>query len=144
MAKKTGRKGSRREQARQRETHWRKVLAEWSKTGLTQTAFCRERGLSLSAFGWWKGELARRDAERGPKQRAKSHARGSRGKTTGFLPVRVMGSREPGGAGERVGIGDGCIGLEVVLVNGRRVRVGSDVDDELLAKVVRVLEGVAW
>ena len=144
MAKKTGRKGSRREQARQRETHWRKVLAEWSRSGLTQTAFCRERGLSLSAFHWWKGELARRDAGPEPRQKAKGHARGSRGSTTGFLPVRLVGSREAGGAGEQVGIGDGCAALEVVLVNGRRVRVGPEVDSELLAKVVRVLEGVGW
>ena len=144
MAKKTGRKGSRREQARLRETHWRRVLAAWAESGLTQTGFCRERGLSLSAFGWWKGELARRDAERGLRQKAKGDARGSGGKATGFLPVRLVGSREAGGAGEQVGIGDGCIGLEVVLVNGRRVRVGSAVDGDLLAKVVRVLEGVSW
>jgi hypothetical protein len=32
----------------------------------------------------------------------------------------------------------------VVLVSGRRVRVGSDVDAELLTKVVTVLEGVPW
>ena len=62
MAKREAkRKETRREQARQREAHWREVLAEWAKSGLTQTAFCRERGVSLSAFGWWKGELARRD-----------------------------------------------------------------------------------
>jgi hypothetical protein len=39
---------------------------------------------------------------------------------------------------------DGHGGLEVVLVGGRRVRVGSDVDAELLAKVVTVLEGLPW
>jgi hypothetical protein len=144
MAKKSRRKESRGGRTRSRETQWRKVLAEWAKSGLTQTAFCRERGVSLSAFGWWKGELARRDAERGSKRKAKRHASGSRGRTTGFLPVRVVGSRESGSAGGQVGLGDGSAGLEVVLVNGRRVRVGSAVDAELLATVVRVLEGVPW
>jgi len=99
MAKRKSRgKGTRRAQAGQREAHWRKALAQWAESGLTQTAFCREQGLSLSAFHWWKGELARRDARRGPRQKAKAHARGSRGRTMGFLPVRVVGSREGGSA----------------------------------------------
>ena len=34
-------------------------------------------------------------------------------------------------------------GVEVVLGNGRRVRVGSGFDGELLAQVVQVLEGLA-
>ena len=39
-----GLKGSRSGNAEQREAHWRTVLAEWEKSGLTQTTFCREHG----------------------------------------------------------------------------------------------------
>lgn len=119
--------------ARQREAHWRKVLAQWRKSGLTQVAFCRERGLSVSALRWWKAELARRDAEKDDGDGPQAAAESGR---MGFLPVRVVGSTEAGQ--ERPGA------LEVVLTSGRRVRVGLDVDAELLAKVVTVLEGLPW
>ncbi|MFC1806569.1 hypothetical protein ACFL09_06285 [Planctomycetota bacterium] len=128
--------GSRSGNAEQREAHWRTVLAEWEKSGLTQAAFCREHELSAKTFTWWKRELTRRDAVRASRRRLKGNSDASRSGKAGFLPVRVAG------AGEAPR--DGHAGLEVVLVNGRRVRVGSDVDAELLAKVVTVLEGVPW
>jgi len=137
MAKqKVGSTGSRSGNAEQREAHWRKVLAEWEKSELTQTAFCRERGLSVSALRWWKRELTRRDAARASRRRLKGNSDTSRSVGAGFLPVRVAGAREA----QR----DAHDGLEVMLVSGRRVRVGSAVDAELLAKVVTVLEGVPW
>ena len=126
----------REEQARQREAHWRKVLAEWSKSGLTQAAFCRERGLSVSALRWWKRELARRDARKATGQTHVGGGQASGVGRRGFLPVRVVRGPET--------VHDGQGGLEVVLVSGRRVRVGSEVDAELLGKVVTVLEGLPW
>jgi hypothetical protein len=128
--------GSRSGNAEQREAHWRRVLAEWEQSELTQTAFCHERGLSVSALRWWKRDLARRDAARASGRRRKGRSNASRSGKAGFLPVRVTGAREA----QR----DAHDGLEVVLVSGRRVRVGSAVDSELLTKVVTVLEGVPW
>ncbi|MHC4481041.1 MAG: IS66 family insertion sequence element accessory protein TnpA [Planctomycetota bacterium] len=131
----------RKREAREREQRWREVVAEWSRSGLTQTAFCRERGLSLASFHWWKRELVRRDGGRSPKQQAQG-GKSSRTGTRGFLPVRVVGAHECEAAGAQERPRDGQTGLEVVLGNGRRVRVGCEVDGELLAKVVTVLEGL--
>jgi transposase len=128
--------GSRRGNAEQREAHWREVLAAWETSGLTQAAFCREHELSAKTFTWWKRELGRRDAARASSRRSTRSRDASRTGTAVFLPLRVAG------AGEAPRVGDG--GLEVLLVSGRRVRVGSDVDVELLTKVVTVLEGVPW
>jgi len=128
--------GSRRGNAEQREAHWRAVLAEWETSGLSQAAFCREHELSAKTFTWWKRELTRRDTVRAGRPRGKGRTDASRAGTAGFLPVRVAGAREAPR--------DGDGGLEVVLVSGRRVRVGSDVDADVLARVVRVLEGVLW
>ena len=133
---KVGSTRSRSKDSEQREAHWRKVLAEWGKGGLTQAAFCRERGLSVATFRWWKRDLALRDAERAGEGRPKDHRDASRSGAAGFLPLRVVGA----GEAQR----DGHDGLEVVLVSGRRVRVGSGVNTELLTKVVTVLEGVPW
>jgi len=126
---------SRAEHAREREARWRKLLAQWGKSGLTQAAFCREHGLSANTFLWWKRELACRDAARTDGRTTRSHGPACGNSTVGFAAVRVVGA-----------LGDGPVphgGLEVVLAGGRRVRVGSGVDRELLAMVVSVLEGVA-
>ena len=137
MAKqKVGSRRSRREAAGQREARWRKVLTEWGQSGLTQVAFCEERGLPVERLRWWKRDLARRDAERAALQKPKGRGEALRSGKAVFLPVRVAGAR----AAPR----DAHGGVEVVLVSGRRVRVGSDVNAELLTKVVTVLEGVPW
>lgn len=108
-------------------SRWRRLLGDWERSGLSQAAFCRERGLSPQTFSGWKRELGRRDALRAP---GSGRAEGR----MGFVPVRVVGTR--GRDGERF-----AGGLEVVLGNGRRIRVGAGVDAALLARVVAVLEG---
>ena len=35
-----------------REAYWRKVLDEWSRSGLTQAAFCRKRASSVYCLRW--------------------------------------------------------------------------------------------
>ena len=36
---------------------WSAHLAQWCDSGLSQTAYCREHGLSLSCFGYWRRRL---------------------------------------------------------------------------------------
>lgn len=45
-----------------KELSWRKVLADFRASGLSQTEFCKQQGVDLKKFGWWKRELTRRDA----------------------------------------------------------------------------------
>lgn len=37
---------------------WRKILAEYENSHLTQTAFCQEKGIALSNFSRWRKKLA--------------------------------------------------------------------------------------
>jgi len=135
MAKrKTASAGSRTERVQEREARWRAVLAQWGRSGLTQAAFCREHGLSAKTFVWWKRELARRDAARTDRRTTKSRGPACSNRTVGFAAVRVVGALDD------VAVPYG--GLEMVLAGGRRVRVRSGVDRELLAMVVSVLEGL--
>jgi len=129
----------------EREAHWRQVMAAWSASGLSKVGFCRERGLSVSAFHWWKGELARRDAARGSRSSRPSSAKAQEAKAKpGFVAVRLGRGSALGAAQPLRADGDDRAGVEVVLGNGRRVRVGPSFDEELLAQVVRVLEGMPW
>ncbi len=128
----------------EREAHWRQALADWSGSGLSKVAFCGERGLSPSAFHWWRGELGRRDAARDSRSSRPSPVKGGETEARpAFVAVRVAeGAVDKAAA--RLRWDDGPEGaVEVVLGNGRRVRVGSGFDAEVLARVVGVLEGTA-
>ncbi len=38
----------------ERESTWRGLVDEWRESELMQEAFCRERGVSVASFRWWK------------------------------------------------------------------------------------------
>jgi hypothetical protein len=129
----------------EREAYWRQAVGDWSRSGLSKVAFCRERDLSPSGFHWWKGELARRDAARLRSRSTSSSSAKDRAPKAmpAFVAVRLAEGSVAGAAvPPRVEGGDG-VAVEVVLGNGRRVRVGSGFDAGLLARVVSVLEGLA-
>lgn len=98
-----------------KETAWRRRLRQQAKSGQSVRAWCRRQRVTETAFYWWRRELARRDAEGG---------------TASFVPVQV--------ATEPTRDGDGPI--EIVLADGRRVRVAGPVDGQALAAVLDVLE----
>lgn len=50
--------------ARRTAAQWEVLLAEQSRSGLTQEAFCRLRGLGYSTFGYWRARCAKTVAER--------------------------------------------------------------------------------
>ena len=35
---------------------WRRHLAAWRDSGLSQAAYCRRQDISLSSFGYWRGK----------------------------------------------------------------------------------------
>ncbi|MBU0639010.1 MAG: hypothetical protein KKB50_09110, partial [Planctomycetes bacterium] len=87
-----------------------------------------------TAFYWWRRELARRDAERKPA--ARHHARRA---VASFLPVHV--SAEPARDGDPSD-GDQPRGgwqIEVVLTDGRRVRLIGPVNQRVLPAVLEAL-----
>src|SRR3954466_10396588 len=92
-----------------REPYWRRVLARWKRSGLSVRAFCRAEGVNEPKFYWWRRELLRRDQ---PQPRPDSQP--------AFLAVHVVDDKPESPA----------LGVEVVLANGRSVRVTAGFDTQ--------------
>lgn len=104
------------------ERQWIRILSEWHRSDLEGAAFCRKRGLSYSAFRFWKKEIPDRERRRKAKNGAsKAPVR--------LLPVRVRPT--PSASAQP---------LEV-LVAGQVIRVVPDFDPETFRRIVHVLEG---
>ena len=119
MAK--SRKSSRRKRRSSRAEYWRRIIEEWTGSGLTQSEFCRQRELSLPSFSWWKWELARRERESEQPM---------------FLPVRVVGSAD----GIEPALWRDSGDFEVTLQQGYRIRVPEYFDPEALRRLIKALE----
>jgi len=100
-----------------RESDARMVVKAWKQSGQSASGFARAHGVKATRLLRWAERL-------GVGSSRKVH----------FHPVRLVGTVGEKGAGE---------GLEVVLVDGRRVRVPSGFAVEDLARVLAVLEGEA-
>ena len=128
----------------QRQSHWEEVMRRWREGGQSVRAFCRAEGMRESAFYFWRRELTRRghqaDAGNGLRPRGRSAVSASRsskrvspqhGLAPSFLPLHVV---EHGAA-------EAIHGVEIVLGQGRTVRVRAGFDQQTLADVLAVLEG---
>jgi transposase len=119
---------------RPRREYWRALLEEFRRSGLTQAAFCRRRGIPPGTLGYWKCILAR-EARR---TRAPASAPAGSERLT-FLPVEVA-LPPPAHAMAKGVPPDEAANVEIVLAQGRRVRVRGPVDAQWLGQVVTVLD----
>ena len=105
--------------------YWQNVVRRWQRDGGDVRAYCRKAGVKESAFYWWR----RRLTEDKPKivNRTMASALPARPQ---FVPLQVV-------ADPAVGWGSA---VEVVLGNGRIVRVRAGMDRRLLAEVLSVAE----
>jgi hypothetical protein len=62
-----------------KERFWRTTFSAWRTSGESVRAFCTRRGLTETAFYFWRKELRRRDGERT-----------ARPATPTFVPVTVL------------------------------------------------------
>lgn len=116
--------------ARSRRAVWQSLVEECRQSGLSQVAFCRQRGIPPGTFSCWKHKLAH-ERGAGPKAAAPAARRPA------FLPVRIRPCR-PTDAGE----GPGAAGaIEIDLPAGPRVRVHGQVDLPWLGQVLELLAG---
>ena len=112
-----------------RARHWRRVLGAWERSGLTQSAFCRREGISLSTFHWWKRRLA---------ADGKASARVGRSEQRGESFVEV---RPPQSAVAHVDLVAPITPIyEVVLPGGRSIRVGERFDSDVLSRLIAAVE----
>jgi len=98
----------------EKERRWRCWVGEWQASGLSLRAFCQRRGLTIASFYAWRRVLQRRAAEK-----------------AAFVPVQVVADAVPTQASA----------LEVVLADGRAVRVAPGFDVATLRQLLAVLEG---
>ena len=96
----------------ERSAYWRERIAEHERSGMSVQQFCKQRGVTEQSFYVWRKRLRKQEATR-------------------FALV------ETGAAGQTVR----RAGLELVLVTGERLQIGTDVDATLLRRVLEALRG---
>jgi hypothetical protein len=102
----------------EREAHWRERIAACAASGMSAVRYCRESGIPIVKYRWWKRELKGRNALAVlPALFAE------------VRPVLRYGAVPPPS-------------IEVALAGDRMVRVPAGCDETTLARVVRVLEGL--
>ena len=101
--------------------YWQKTISEAVRSGMSIREFCRQRRLKESQFYWWQHKLrARRPAGTTSKS-------GGKGRPASFALVSAEG-------------GATDAGIELVLGDGRKLRIRQGVDEETLRAVLAALE----
>ncbi len=102
--------------ARATQAAWDDRLSRWRKSGLSLEDFAAREGVKPTALKWWRWKLGGEPARRARPGRAPSFVEVS-------APAPVPAGR-----------------FEVVLANGRMVRVPERFDDAELARVLAAVE----
>lgn len=109
------------------EQHWRELMAQWRQSGLPVRVFCRRQGVAKSPFYRWRRRL---EQPEGPK--------------AALLPVRITHEEKALFLPVRVTYPDAAptadAGVDIVLANGRCVRVRTGFDHATLVQVVDLLD----
>ena len=128
-----------RERIKQALGKWRKLVREQGRSGRSVAAFCGERGLCAPYFYAWRKRL--REAEVGREA--------VRGRLAKFVEVQVtpdgwgQAGAAPNGGAASVSRAAGDGRVEVLLKNGRSLRVGRGFDAELVRALMAVVESAA-
>jgi transposase-like protein len=93
-----------------KEEFWRRMVRRRARSGLSVRAWCLKHNLQQSAFYWWRREMARRDTGQPAPV---------------LVPVRL--TEDSSAKADPV--------IEILLANGRRVRVHGPVDQQALAYI---------
>ena len=105
----------------EKERYWQKIIPEAVRSGISIREFCRQRRLKESQFYWWQRRLK---AGRGEGVRRRT---GGQGGAASFALVS-----------DEAGATDA--GIELVLGEGRRLRIRRGVDEATLRAVLAALE----
>ena len=97
-----------------KEQQWQRRIERWRASGLSVRAFCARHGLATASFYHWRRMLQRRAAGE-----------------PAFVPVQVVADAVPTQPSA----------LEVVLTDGRAVRIAPGFDAATLRRLLAVLEG---
>ena len=107
--------------ARRSRAEWVKEIRRYRASGQGAAEYAAARGLNAGTLCVWASKLGKGEADQDSERR--------------FLPVRVTRAEDVGGSVVRPGE------LEVILRNGRRVRIVGDIAQERLAELLAIVEG---
>jgi hypothetical protein len=110
-----------RKQDVEKARRWRDMIREAARSGLSVREFCRRRQLKMSQFYWWQRRL--KEQRRLPRR--KQHVGGP--DQASFVLVSENGESP-------------AAGIELVLGDGRRLRISRGADEETLRAVLAALE----
>jgi transposase len=96
-----------------KERQWQRWISQWQTSGLSVRAFCAKHGLADASFYRWRRVLERRATEQ-----------------PAFVPVQIVADTCPPQASA----------LELVLADGRAVRVAPGFDETTLRRLLAVLQ----
>jgi len=108
---------------RGKERFWRQVVRRWRRSGLGVRAFCAAEGLAEPSFYAWRRQLARRDQEAATDVAPQ------------FVPVHVRPD-----VAASASLADVAPAIDIVLPNGRRLRVPAGFDPTMLRQLLAVAE----
>jgi transposase len=101
--------------------YWQRTIREAARSGISIREFCRQHRLKESQFYWWQHKL------KVGRQTLSRRGLGVNWEAASFALV----SNEPEGTDA---------GIELVLGDGRRLRIHSGVDEEILRAVLAAVE----
>ena len=100
----------------EKQRYWQRAIGDAARSGMSIREFCRQRRLKESRFYWWQRKL-----------KAQCQERTSSGGAASFALVSEDGASMPAG-------------LELVLQDGRRLRISQGVQEETLRVVLAAME----
>lgn len=109
----------------ERARYWQRQLDRWERSGLSQVAFCRRRGLKAVTFAWWKRKLATARTHT-PRRGADAGRASSVACRTEFVEVAMTGS--------------GMAAYEVVFSRGLVLRLPADFDPDKVSQLVAAVK----
>jgi hypothetical protein len=121
-----------------RAKYWRRKLAAWESSGLTQAEFCRRRGLKAVTFAWWKRRLVGTTGRGGRGRGARRRASAGRSKPA-FVEVALPGADATGGSMASVPGAAMEAGYEVALPCGTSIRLPANFDVHRASQLIHAV-----
>jgi hypothetical protein len=107
---------SRQQQDKEKEQHWRKIIRQAALSDTSISEFCRRHGLKEEQFYWWRHKLRKRSKQTNRRSGAKKNQ-------ASFALVSDANASSDAG-------------IEIVLGDGRRMRISKGVDEATLRAVL--------
>jgi transposase len=102
----------------EKQRYWQRTIGDAARSGMSIREFCRQRRVKESQFYWWQRKLKARGQERNKP---------ISGGAASFALVSEDDASMPAG-------------LELVLRDGRRLRISQGVQEETLRAVLAAME----